>query len=126
MEGAVFTAAFHAESRIPFVEEFTRRFRATFATEPTFVAAQAFDAANLVLAQLVAGRRDREALLAGLLATHAWPGVSGVTSVDGDGGAEKRPFLLGVEDGRIVSVDERGRAPEVPGAPPAASSGPSS
>jgi ABC-type branched-subunit amino acid transport system substrate-binding protein len=111
VEGAVFTASFHAESGIAMVSEFVRRFQATFEREPTFLAAQAFDAANLVLLQLVQGRRSREDVLAGILATQGHPGVSGVTSLAPDGNAVKRPYLLGIERGRIVSVDERGEPP---------------
>jgi branched-chain amino acid transport system substrate-binding protein len=111
VEGAVFTASFHAESGFPLVAEFVRRFEATFGRAPSFLAAQAFDAANLALLQLVQGRRSREAVLAGLLATRAHPGVSGVTSLSPDGNALKRPYLLGIERGRIVSVDERGAPP---------------
>jgi hypothetical protein len=41
----------------------------------------------------------------GLLAVRAYPGVSGVTTMRADGTAQKRPYLLGVRRGQIVSLD---------------------
>jgi len=42
----------------------------------------------------------------GVLATEAYPGVSGVLTMRSDGNAQKRPFLLGVERGHVVHYDE--------------------
>jgi len=105
VEGAVFAESFFAESRFPFVSVFSERHRATFAQEPDVLAAQAFDAANLVLVQLARGLTSRSEVREGLLSVRAYPGVSGVTSVLPDGNARKRPFLLGVRGGHIVSLD---------------------
>ncbi len=68
-------------------------------------AAQAFDAARLVLVQLAAGRDSRSGVRDGVLRTSGFPGASGVTTLLPDGNASKRPFLLGVERRRIVSLD---------------------
>ena len=105
VEGAVFAESFFAESRFAFVMDFRDRHRAVFALEPDVLAAQAFDAANLVLVQLARGLTSRSEVREGLLAVRAYPGVSGVTSVLPDGNARKRPFLLGVRGGHIVSLD---------------------
>jgi ABC-type branched-subunit amino acid transport system substrate-binding protein len=111
LNGAIFTGDFHPQSSYPFVAEFVRRFRETFGGEPSSLAAQAFDAANLFLVQLARGHHSRKKVAEGLLATRAYPGVSGVTTVRPDGNAAKRPYLLGVSRGRIVSVDETGEPP---------------
>jgi ABC-type branched-subunit amino acid transport system substrate-binding protein len=103
--GALFTAHYYADSPLPFVKDFTDRYNATFATEPDAYAAQAFDAANLVLVQLARGRDEREEVREGVLATRAYPGVSGVLSMSADGNANKRPFLLGVERGHLTQID---------------------
>jgi hypothetical protein len=63
------------------------------------------------MVQLARGRQTREEVVAGLLATRAYPGVSGVTTVRHDGNAVKRPYLLGVNRGEIVSIDETGEPP---------------
>jgi ABC-type branched-subunit amino acid transport system substrate-binding protein len=111
MNGAIFTGDFYPQSSYPFVTEFVRRFRQTFEGEPSFLSAQGFDAANLLMVQLARGRQTREQVAEGLLATRAYPGVSGVTSVRHDGNAVKRPYLLGVSRGQIVSIDETGEPP---------------
>jgi hypothetical protein len=44
-------------------------------------------------------------LRAGLLRLDAYPGVTGVLSMGADGNAHKRPFLLGVVNGRIEQIN---------------------
>ena len=72
---------------------------------PEDLAAQAYDAANLVLVQLARDRSSREGVRDGLLSTQAYPGVTGVLTMRSDGNASKRPFLLAIERGRIVPVE---------------------
>jgi ABC-type branched-subunit amino acid transport system substrate-binding protein len=105
VRGSIFVAHFFAESPLPVVRDFTTRFRAGFEASPDVFAAQAYDAANLALLQLARGRDSREEMREGLLGVRAHPGVSGVLSMGADGNAHKRPFLLGVERGRIVELD---------------------
>ncbi len=105
VEGAVFTAAFHGGSKFSFVEEFAWRYEETFGTRPDHFAAQAFDAANLVMIQLAQGLRSRAAVREGLLSTQGYPGVAGVTSMRRDGNSRKRPYLLAVRRGRVVSLE---------------------
>lgn len=117
VEGAVFAADFDPASDAPGVAAFVERFRDAFGREPGFLAAQAFDAAQLLVRQLEEGRRDRAALAAGLRALPGWPGVSGVLAVGLDGEVVKRPLLVGVEDGAFVPVDAGEGPPRLPPAP---------
>ena len=103
--GAVISSPFHAESDLPFVVEFVEGYRNTFAAEPDMYAAEAFDATNLVLVQLSAGRDDRKGVRAGLLDTRAFPGASGVLTIHPDGNARRRPFLLRVSGRRFQPLD---------------------
>jgi len=105
VEGAVFPEPFFAESRFAFVQDFRERYRATFGAEPDAMAARAFDAARLVLVQLARELTSREEVRQGLLTVRAHPGISGVTRIGPDGNARKRPFLLGVRGGHVVSLD---------------------
>ncbi|MBW2241353.1 MAG: penicillin-binding protein activator [Deltaproteobacteria bacterium] len=111
VDGAVFAAPFFAASESPFTAEFTRRFVSTFDAQPGVLAAQAFDAAHLVSMQITRGSLGREAVLNGLLRAKGVVGASGVLSMGADGSALRRPNLLGVERGEIISVDETGVAP---------------
>jgi len=105
VSGAIVSTSFYPRSRLPFVSEFVQDYRATFGREPESWAAQAFDAANLVLVQLASGREDRRALREGLLATRAYPGATGVLTMRADGNSRRRPFLLRVTGSRFHPVD---------------------
>ncbi len=105
VEGAVFTAPFYPESELQSVRDFAARYRETYGEEPEAFAAQGYDAASLALLQLAQGRRSRDSMRRGLLAVHAFPGVTGVLSMRADGNARKRPFLLSVERGEIIQVE---------------------
>ena len=111
VNGAIFAARFFAASANPFTAEFTRRFRSSFDEQPGYLAAQAFDAAHLVSLQVAHGSLGREAVLNGLLRVEGVVGASGVLSMGPEGSVLRRPQLLGVERGNIISVDESGVAP---------------
>jgi hypothetical protein len=105
VEGSRFTANFYAASPVPYVREFADRYEATFGTPAEDFAAQAYDAANLVLVPLARGAHSRASLRDAVLSTSDFPGASGILSMSGDGNARKRPFLLGVKRGQIVQLD---------------------
>jgi branched-chain amino acid transport system substrate-binding protein len=104
VEGALFTAHFYGESDLPFVRRFEGRFESAYAEAPDLLAAQAFDATNLVLVQLAHGAESREDVREGVLHVAGYPGVTGVLTMRADGNARKRPFLLAVEHGHITQV----------------------
>jgi len=105
VKGALFTAQYFAGSTVPFVQDFTQRFEATFGSEPDALTAQAFDAANLVIVQLARGRDAREAVREGVLEFKAYPGASGIMRMTSDGNAQKRPFLLSIDHRRLKQVN---------------------
>ena len=105
VEGARFTTQFHAGSPVALVHAFAERYQAAFEKPADVLSAQAYDAANLVLVQLARGRNTREAVRDGVVAVRGYPGVTGVLSMRVDGNAGKRPFLLGIERGKIVEIE---------------------
>ncbi len=105
VRGAVISALFHEQSRFPFVSEFVRDFNETFGTPPDVFAAHGYDAARLVMVQLNAGADTREGVRNGILRSQGFPGASGVINMAPDGNARKRPFLLKVRGGRLISLD---------------------
>jgi branched-chain amino acid transport system substrate-binding protein len=124
VEGAVFTGAVVRESSSPMLSEFAARFREGFGSAPDGLAALGFDAALLAIRGLLSGADSRASLRAGLLAAPPLDGVSGRTVFGAGGNAQRRPYLLGVEAGRIVDLDDLGRPPLLPGAPPAPAESP--
>ena len=103
--GAIVSTPFYPESDVPFVTEFVEAYRNTFGEEPDAYAAEAYDAMNLLLVQLSAGRSDREGIRAGLLDTRAYPGAAGVLTMQPNGNARRRPFLLKISGQRFQPVD---------------------
>ena len=104
VEGAVFTAGSPVRTAIPSHEEFARRFSATFHRAPDSFAAQAYDAATLVMQQWVEGTESREEMQRALVGLDDQAGASGVFSIDSQGNAVRRPHLLAVEERRITSL----------------------
>ena len=58
-----------------------------------------------MLLQRVQSRNTRDAVRDGLLRVRNYPGVSGLTSIEADGNARKRPFLLQVQGSGFVALD---------------------
>ena len=110
VEGAVFPGAYSPAVSAPNVVAFAQRFEASFAAPPTSLAAEAFDAANLVLAAAAGGVRDRDSLPAAIASEPRRVGVSGVLQLGPDGELARRPHLLGIAGGQVVCIDEVGTA----------------
>lgn len=106
VEGAVFVDGFFRYSEYPFVKEFVNRSFERYGEEPTILEAQGFDAAGIMLS--LAGRADirtRDELHRALARLQNYPGVTGATSFDETGDAQKVLFLLQVKDGKIVQIN---------------------
>jgi ABC-type branched-subunit amino acid transport system substrate-binding protein len=116
VEGAVFPGAYSAAVAAPHVVAFAQRFEASFAAAPTSLAAESFDAANLVLSAAAGGASERDSLLAAIAAEPRRVGVSGVLQLGPDGELARRPHLLGISGGRVVCIDEVGAAELAPAA----------
>ena len=106
LEGALFASHFYPDSPVPYVHAFRERFEATFGAVPDAFAAQGYDAASLALIQLAHGSDGRGGVREGLRKVSSFPGVSGVITIAADGNAHKRPFLLGIEHGRVVQYTD--------------------
>lgn len=98
-EGAVLVDGFFPESDDPAIKSVVDAYRSAYQEDPDILAAQAYDAAAMVLA-LIGEKKDTPAALRdGLLAMKNYPGISGVTSFKGSGEAMKELFLIRVEGG---------------------------
>ncbi len=104
LEGAIVAEPFDPGGGSSLVEDFVRRHREAFGRDPDLLAAQAYDAAVLALAELARGATDRESLLRGLMSVSESPGVAGATTVLPDGNSQKRSSLLAVREGAFVRL----------------------
>lgn len=106
VEGAVFVDGFFPGSPLPQVRDFVARYVARYGEEPSILEAQGYDAAGILLTLLarpeVRTRADVRQALAGL---RLYPGVTGATSFNPEGDAEKVLFLLQVRSGEIVQIN---------------------
>jgi branched-chain amino acid transport system substrate-binding protein len=104
-EGAVFVDGFFPESADPAVKSVVDAYRSAYQEEPDILSAQAYDAAMMVLTLLKAGKDSPTAVKNGLLTLRNFPGISGPTTFPGNGEAQKKLFLITVEDGKFVLVN---------------------
>lgn len=103
--GAIVSTSFDLNSRFSPVRTFVADYRAHYEEDPDEFSSGGFDAASLVLTELVSGRKTRTQIRDGLLQIYGYPGVSGVTNIQPDGNAIKRPFLLEIRRGRFRELD---------------------
>lgn len=108
-EGAVFTDGFFPESKDAAIKAVVDAYRSAYQEEPDILAAQAYDAASLLLS-LIRDKRDTPATVReGLLAVQDYPGVSGLTSFTPSGEAEKKLFVIQIENGKFVRMSDDSR-----------------
>lgn len=104
VEGAVFTAGFFSGDPAEPVQKFVSAYKAKFNAEPDMFAAQAYDAANIVLNALKKADPDSKAIREEMAATKDFPGITGVTSFDEQGDAVKQVLILKVVDGKFTKL----------------------
>ena len=103
MEGAVFVTGFWVDSPKDNVKAFVNAFAARYGRRPNLLAAQAYDAA-LLLAQALKGAEGREEARAKLSGIQGFDGVSGETSFNGTGNAEKKVPVLRIEGKKLKQL----------------------
>ena len=105
VDGAVFVDGFYAGSPVPHVAAFVTGFRDRYGIVPDLLAAQAYDTLMMCAQVLRTGARARSELRDGLAQIRGFPGVSGITTMDADGDAEKVLYVLSVREGKIVQIN---------------------
>ncbi len=115
-EGAVFVDGFFPESDDPAIRPVIDAYRSAYQEEPDVLAAQAYDAAAMLLRLLREGKETPAAVRDGLLALRDFPGISGMTSFIGSGEGRKKLFLIRIENGKFVRVlpEANGAEPSLP------------
>lgn len=102
VEGLYLTCSFYPADQRPEVQEFVTKYQAQYGKAPTMFAAQAYDAAGLIIQALKNGAKDRSSLRDALAAIKNYPGVTGSTSFDENRDVDKKLFKLMVKDGKYI------------------------
>jgi len=101
-EGAVFIDGFFPESTDPVIQPIIEAYRSAYQEEPDILAAQAYDAAMMVLSLIREQKDTPQAIRDGLLAMKDYPGISGTITFPGNGEALKKLFIIRIQDGKFV------------------------
>lgn len=101
-EGAVFIDGFFPESTDPLIEPVITAYRSAYQEEPDILAAQAYDAAMMVLSLIKEHKDTPQAIRDGLLAMKDYPGISGTITFPGSGEALKKLFIIKIQDGKFA------------------------
>jgi branched-chain amino acid transport system substrate-binding protein len=101
-DGSVFTDGFFLESDAPAIKAVVEAYRSAYHEEPDFLSGQAYDAMAMVAALLKQRRDTPLAVRDGLLGLKDFPGISGITTFAGTGEAQKKLFMITVENGKFV------------------------
>ncbi len=104
-EGGFFVDGFFAESQDPLIQKFVSQYKKEFHEEPNLLAAQAYDAANIILTAIKEGASSRSDIRSAIATTRDFPAVSGFISEMKDGDAIKKPFLIQIQKGKLVQVN---------------------
>ncbi len=97
-----FVDGFFPDSHHVEVQKFVRDFKANFGEEPGYLSAQSFDAANIMINNILAGASNRIKMKESLNAVKNFPGVTGNTTLLPSGDSEKNIFALTVKRQKIV------------------------
>lgn len=110
--GAVFVDGFFSASPEPAVHEFVRLHQEEHGATPSILEAQGFDAAGILLTLLSdPAVRTRDAVRQALSRLKGYSGVTGTTSFDGEGDAQRRLPLLQVRGGEVVQINGPAQTP---------------
>jgi ABC-type branched-subunit amino acid transport system substrate-binding protein len=105
VQGAIVPDGFFVNSPSPRVQDFVNSYLEVFGSLPSFLEAQAYDAAWILFeAANKPGVRSRRTLKEAIMEVKDFPGVTGVTSFDETGDADKDLYLLRIEGGRFVQI----------------------
>ncbi len=106
VQGAILPDGFFAGGRAPHVREFVTAFENAYAEKPGVIEATAYDTAAILFG--IVTNPDivsRSSIKQALLSLTDFPGVTGSTSFDENGEAQKRLTMLQIDGNRFVELD---------------------
>jgi hypothetical protein len=104
LEKAVFPCGFNPESVSPRVKAFTENFSHRFGQKPDLLAAQAYDATQILISRLDKCR-TREELRDFLSAIQNFQGITGITSFTPHGDSLKELHMVGIRNSKFLELE---------------------
>ena len=99
-----FIDGFYAQSKIPEVVKFVKKYKNNFKDKPTILSAQAYDAAKMLISTIQSGAKNRIQVKKLLLQIRNFQGVSGETTFLPTGESEKKLFAMKIVKKKIVEA----------------------
>jgi len=106
VQDAIMADVFFTDSTSPYVAEFVKEFKKIYGEKPGFIEAIAYDT-TMILLELVS-RQDityKSTLRSELLKLQNYQGVTGLTSFKSDGNADKKLYILQIQDDKFVELE---------------------
>ncbi len=108
VQNAIFTSGFNSEGSSERNREFVRTFSETFGEKPEFIEAVAFDTTTLLLQVMARPEiQYRSRLKDELLDLNGFEGLTGETSFDRFGEAQKKLLLFRIEKDGFFEIEEK-------------------
>ena len=106
VQDSIIPEVFFIKSKNSRLRKFVFSFEKTFNSKPGFIEALAYDSAMMLFKTLsLDSVSSREILLEYLHKIDLYPGITGETSFDKNGDAEKKLYLLTIRKNRFVEID---------------------
>lgn len=108
VQNAIFTTGFISESSKAPVKDFVSTFQQYYDETPGFVEAAAYDTAMMIFETAAAPHINSHAdFMKALKKIRSFDGSTGVTSINSEGEAIKKPYMLQIRGDFLVSLDEQ-------------------
>jgi ABC-type branched-subunit amino acid transport system substrate-binding protein len=101
----VFVDGFFAESPDATVREFAEQYRRRYQTNPSLLAAQAYDAARVALEAVRGGATSGKGVREQLLKRQDLPTLGGPASFNAAGMLNRRVFVIQIKNGKLVQLN---------------------
>ncbi|MDL1985617.1 MAG: ABC transporter substrate-binding protein, partial [Deltaproteobacteria bacterium] len=98
------SASFDPQSTVPYVRDFVDAYTARFGKEPDWLAANSYDAIQMLAQIAEKNQFDSQQIRDGLIGMKNFPGVSGTTTFDRNGGVKKSIALVRVQNGKFLQL----------------------
>lgn len=105
IEGGIFADGFFLQSQGSTVQDFVRRYRSRFHSDPSLFTVQSYDAMRLVLDTIRYGASSGEDVRSQLFRRHDLPTLNGLTSFGADGILARNVYMIQVTNGQFVQIN---------------------